>query len=345
MSKDSAMQEYRDLQEILLSDKNLLFVGHTNPDGDCIGSLTGLFHFITDKTGHTDNINMVVPNDYPYFLNFLDENRRVMTYDKSEEEVNRLVDNADVVVCMDFNMFKRVEKLGERISACKAKKILIDHHPFPDKSQFDIAVSRPEFSSTCEVVYSLIKGWHNRKNQPPVPLSAAVSLYTGLVTDTNNFANSVLPSTFIMAGELMQAGVDKERVQSMVYGGFHEGRMRLMGYMLHENMKIFPNLKAAIMILNKRTKDRYKFQDGDSEGFVNLALGIKDIAISGFFTEADGFIKVSLRSKEGYTVNDLAKEYFNGGGHARAAGGRICIPVDEVESYFIEALEKFEQKA
>ncbi len=345
MSRDSAMQEYRDLQEILLSDKNLLFVGHTNPDGDCIGSLTGLFHFITDKTGRTDNINMVVPNDYPYFLNFLDENGRVMAYDKCEEEVNRLVDNADVVVCMDFNTFKRVEKLGERISTCKAQKILIDHHLFPDKSQFDIAVSRPELSSTCEVVYSLIKGWHNMENECPLPLSAAVSLYTGLVTDTNNFANSVLPSTFIMAGELMQAGVDKERVQSMIYGGFHEGRMRLMGYMLHENMKIFPNLKAAIMILDKRTKGRYNFQDGDSEGFVNLALGIKDIVISGFFTEADEFVKVSLRSKEGYSVNDLAKKYFNGGGHERAAGGRIYIPVDEVERYFIDALEKFGQKA
>lgn len=346
MSRDSAMQEYRDLQEILLSDKNLLLVGHTNPDGDCIGSLTGLFHFITDKTGRTDNINMVVPNDYPYFLEFLDENRRVMAYDKCEEEINRLVDNADVVVCMDFNSFKRVEKLGERISACKASKILIDHHPFPDRSQFDIAVSRPELSSTCEVVYSLIKGWCNSEgNERALPLAAAVSLYTGLVTDTNNFANSVLPSSFIMAGELMQTGVDKEWVQSMIYGGFHEDRMRLMGYMLHENMKIFPELKAAIMILDKRTKERYNFQDGDSEGFVNLALGIKDIAVSGFFTEADGFIKVSLRSKEGYSVNDLAKEYFNGGGHARASGGRIYIPVDEVERYFIEALEKFKQKA
>ena len=304
------MQEYRDLQEILLSDKNLLFVGHTNPDGDCIGSLTGLFHFITDKTGHTDNINMVVPNDYPYFLNFLDENRRVMTYDKSEEEVNRLVDNADVVVCMDFNMFKRVEKLGERISACKAKKILIDHHPFPDKSQFDIAVSRPEFSSTCEVVYSLIKGWHNRKNQPPVPLSAAVSLYTGLVTDTNNFANSVLPSTFIMAGELMQAGVDKERVQSMIYGGFHEGRMRLMGYMLHENMKIFPNLKAAIMILNKRTKDRYKFQDGDFGRVCEPCIGYKRYCYKRFFYGGRWIYKGIITVKRGLYCKRFGKRVF-----------------------------------
>ena len=339
------MFEYSELKDILLSDKNLLFVGHTNPDGDCIGSLTGLFHYVTNITGRCDNIEMVVPNKYPYFLGFLDEKCIIRDFESDSELVIPMIDKADYIVCLDFNSFKRIDRLGELISNCKAQKVLIDHHLFPRLEDFCITVSKPEFSSTCEVVYSLIKGWDTECKGWPSSLKAAISLYTGLVTDTNNFSNSVLPSSFIMAGELMLAGVDKEWVQSMIYGGFHEERMRLMGYMLHENMKIFPKYKAAMMVLNKETKERYNFKDGDSEGFVNLALGIKDIVISGFFTEADDYIKVSLRSKGDFSVNDLARESFNGGGHVRAAGGRIYISVEEVENYFIEALEKFKHKA
>lgn len=339
------MVEHSTLKDILLSDKNLLFVGHTNPDGDCIGSLTGLFHYVTNVTGRCDNVNLVVPNRYPYFLDFLDKNKIVKDFETDPEAVTALVEKADYVVCLDLNSFKRIDKLGELISNCKAQKILIDHHPFPCLDDFCIAVSKPESSSTCEVVYSLIKGWNADVHGWPSSLESAVSLYTGLVTDTNNFSNSVLPSSFIMAGELMAAGVDKEWVQSMIYGGFHEDRMRLMGYMLNENMKIFPKHKAAVMILDKKIKERYNFQDGDSEGFVNLALGIKGVVVSGLFTEADGYVKVSLRSKGDFSVNDLARKSFNGGGHVRAAGGKIYIHVEEVENYFIEALDKFKQKA
>ncbi len=333
------------LKDILLSDKKLLLVGHTNPDGDCIGSLTGLFHYITDKAGHPDNISMAVPNKYPYFLDFLDADRIIKDFESEPELVASLVDKADYIVCLDFNSFKRIDKLGVCIKNSTAQKILIDHHPFPCKDDFCIVVSKPELSSTCEVVYSLIKSWNTECKGWPSSLASAISLYTGLVTDTNNFSNSVLPSSFIMAGELMLAGVDKEWVQSMIYNGFHEDRMRLMGYMLYERMKLFPKQKAAIMVLDKETKERYNFQDGDSEGFVNLALGIRDVVVSGFFTEADGYIRVSLRSKGDFSVNDLAKESFNGGGHTRAAGGRIYVPVAEVENYFIEALDKFKQKA
>ena len=165
-----------------------------------------------------------------------------------------------------------------------------------------------------------------------------------MMTDTNNFANSVLPSTFMMASELMELGVDKEWVQKMVFGGYSQSRMRLMGHMLYENMKIFPEYGAALMILTKETKEKFNFADGDSEGFVNLALNIKSVRVSGFFTEGDEFVRVSLRSKDDFSVNRLARGYFNGGGHERAAGGRLFIPVSQVEEYFIKSLAEFVEK-
>ena len=137
-------------------------------------------------------------------------------------------------------------------------------------------------------------------------MKSALPLYTGMMTDTNNFSNSVLPSTFRMAGELMEAGVDKEWVQKMVFGGYSESRMRLMGHMLVENMKIIPQYNASVMVLTRAMKERFNFTDGDSEGFVNLALNIKDVKVSGFFTEGEEFIRVSLRSKDDFSVNRLA---------------------------------------
>jgi phosphoesterase RecJ-like protein len=174
-----------------------------------------------------------------------------------------------------------------------------------------------------------------------VGMKSALPLYTGMMTDTNNFSNSVLPSTFRMAAGLMDIGVDKEWVQKMVFGGYSENRMRLMGHMLVENMKIIPQYNASVMVLTRAMKERFNFTDGDSEGFVNLALNIKDVKVSGFFTEGEEFIRVSLRSKDDFSVNRLAREFFNGGGHERAAGGRLFMPVDQVEEYFIKSLGNF----
>ena len=144
-----------------------------------------------------------------------------------------------------------------------------------------------------------------------------------------------------MASELLEMGIDKEDVQFKVYSGFREERMRMMGYMLYENMKVFPQHKAGFMLITKELKEKFDFQDGDSDGFVNLPLNIKGIEVSGLFTEADGFVKVSLRSKGDFSVNKLSRAFFNGGGHERAAGGKIYIPVSEVESYFLSSLNEY----
>ena len=325
--------------QILENSENIVLVGHVNPDGDSIGSLMGMKHYLSslDK-----KVVPVVPNKYPEFLSFLDAQGEVLPYSEMQEQVEVAVAAADLILCMDFNSLKRIDVLGNVIGAAPAQKALIDHHPQPD-AIFSPVYSYPELSSTCELAYWTIKGL-----QPlcggSLPLAGAIALYTGMMTDTNNFSNSVLPSTFRMAGELMEMGVDKEWVQKMVFGGYSEERMRLMGYMLSQNMKMVPQYDAAVMVLTKEMKEKFSFNDGDSEGFVNLALNIKSVRVSAFFTEGDEFIRVSLRSKDDFSVNRLAREFFNGGGHERAAGGRLLIPIGEVEDYFIKSLGEFVEK-
>lgn len=332
------MDKIKELISLIVESEQIVIVSHINPDGDAIGSVTGFKKFLQ---ANGKSANVVVPNRYPEFLEFLDPGQSIIAFKESQDKATSIVESADLIICMDFNSLKRIEGLGEVIAVSKAKRVLIDHHLQPEPL-FDIIFSDPQASSTCEVAYYLIKEMAAADSSiKSIDIDSGLSFYTGLMTDTNNFANSVRPQSFRMAGELLELGIDKEDVQFKVYSGFREQRMRMMGYMLNDNMKVFPEHKAGFMLITKELKDRFDFKDGDSDGFVNLPLNIKGVEVSGLFTEADGFVKVSLRSKGDFSVNALSRAYFNGGGHQRAAGGKIYIPVNEVEEYFLNSLDEY----
>lgn len=326
-----------DLGRLILDSEFIMLVGHVNPDGDSIGSLMGMTMYL-EELGK--QVIPVVPNNYPYFLKFLDVEQKVILYNKSAEKVEKFIEKANLIVCLDFNGLKRIDRLGEIIAASGAAKVLIDHHPQPEPI-FDLMYSYPALSSTCEVAYWITKNLFPGK---VLSIGSANAFYTGMMTDTNNFSNSVEASTFKMAGELLELGVDKEWIQNNVFGGFSEYRMRLMGYMLYENMKLLPQYKLGIMVLTDEIKERFSYEDGDSEGFVNLPLSIKDVEISALFIQDKEFVKVSLRSKDSFSVNQFSRKYFNGGGHERAAGGRLRIPICDVEQYFVKSVREFLEK-
>lgn len=331
------MEKREQILSYITSSANIVLVGHLNPDGDAIGSMTGMKHFL-ESNGKS--VDIVVPNRYPEFLAFLDPQRKIIAYDQQPEQAKRVVEEADLIFCMDLNSLKRIDQLGELIGGSELPKILVDHHPQPD--HFDVMISDVEASSTCEVAFYLIDDLLALDSKlVPLPLEGCNALYTGMMTDTNNFANSVRSRTFEMACRLMERGVDKEALQIAVYNGYSEQRMRLMGYMLDENLQISYEDGAAVMVLTKEIKERFAFQDGDSEGFVNLALNIKGVEVSALFTESDGYLRVSLRSKGGVSVNRMSRLFFNGGGHERAAGGRLQTPADSVREYFFESLRKY----
>ena len=328
--------------KMLLPAKKIAIVGHLNPDGDCIGSLTGmkswLDSFYKDKA--PASISMVVPNTIPYYLMFMSGADSVVVYTESKEKAMKIAQEADLVICMDLNSLSRTEELEEAIRNNGCAKIMIDHHPFPEKFA-DLTVSDTEVSSASELAWWLLKE-ASAQSGTEIPSSCMESLYTGMMTDTNNFCNSVFPSTFLMASQIAEAGIDREKVQYEIMNSFSEERMRLMGLMLKEKMRVYPDLKAAVLVLDQPTKDSYNYRDGDSEGFVNLPLQIKNVEISALFTQGNGYIKVSLRSKGAVSVNRLSRLFFNGGGHERAAGGRLYnMPIEEVADYFEKSLRLF----
>ncbi|MBR6465856.1 MAG: DHH family phosphoesterase [Bacteroidales bacterium] len=332
----------RSFCDLLLPARKIVLAGHLNPDGDCIGSLTGMKAWLDSfyRGKGPVGISVIVPNRIPYYLMFMHGADSIIISSEAPDQARALVEDADIVVCMDLNSLARTEDIAETIRKSPARKIMIDHHPMPEKFA-DLIVSTTEVSSASELAWWLVSEASSQTGTE-IPAECKESFYTGMMTDTNNFCNSVFPSTFLMASQIAEAGIDREKIQMEIMNSFSEERMRLMGLMLKENMKVFPDLKAAVLVLDQKTKDNYNYQEGDSEGFVNLPLQIKNVEISALFTQGDGYIKVSLRSKGNVSVNRLSRLFFNGGGHERAAGGRIYdMPIGDVADYFEKSLRLF----
>lgn len=328
-----------DFNSLLERSTDILLVGHFNPDGDCIGSLTAMHAYLS---GRGMRSAMLVPSSFPDFLHFMDPENAIVDFARQPEKAAETIKGAGLVVCLDFNGLSRSEGLEQMLRGNPSKRVLLDHHLDPETADFDLVFSRSDVSSACEVLYEVLMLMPDVKGDArKLPARCIESLYAGMMTDTNNYANSVYPGTLDMASALLRTGLDKERIQNEVYDNFSEGRMRLMGYMLERKLVVLPEQHAAYMVLTEAEKKRFGYNEGDTEGFVNLPFAIKGVMVTAFFTESEKFVRVSLRSKCSFSVNELSRAYFNGGGHARASGGRLYMPIESVGRYFERSVKKY----
>lgn len=321
------------VKPLLFQARNVVVVTHYNPDGDAIGSSLGLYWYLKAK-GH--QVNVVVPNEFPEFLKWLKGSESVMIFSQKGEDVKKILNSANLIICADFNNLSRLKGLGEEIMKSQAARLLIDHHPYPE-NVFQLQYSDTSASSTCELVFRLIT---TIDTLDAVSSVVAECIYTGLMTDTGCFShNANHPDTFRVVANLIERGVDRDKAFNHIYNNFSENRMKLMGFCLNEKLTVLPDLYAAYIWLTKEELNKFGFQPGDTEGFVNLPFAIKGVYISALFTEKDDLIRVSLRSKGGYAVNTLSEKNFEGGGHKNAAGGESKLPIEHVIKKFINALE------
>ncbi|GHT37078.1 exopolyphosphatase [Bacteroidia bacterium] len=312
---------------------------HSAPDGDALGSALGLFHFLTEYG--KDTVTVITPNDFPAFYKWLPGAKDIVTHDKYPEFAEQLINEADVIFCLDFNEPKRIGKLAPALLKAEGRKILIDHHLNP--ADFcKVTISYPEISSTSEMVFRVIcrMGMYDLINK-----KAAEAIYTGMMTDTGSFTyNSNHPEIYTIIGELIKRGIDKDQIYRNVYQVYSESRLRLMGYALYEKMVVYPKQHAALISLSNEELKRFKYVTGDTEGFVNLPLSIDGINFSTFVREDSDFVKISLRSVGDFPCNEFASKYFNGGGHKNASGGEFYGTLEEAVNVFVKGLDEFVAK-
>ncbi len=334
------MNPIEDLRKLLeVPSQKIVIVAHINPDGDAVGSSLAWREALTGM-GKDHRVTCVVPNKYPYFLDWMTGIESLTIFKGDETGIaRRAIEEADLIFFLDFNSVARLEELGELlVSNTRAKRILIDHHLSPAEG-FDVVFSDPKASSTSFLVYDIIeKLW----GVGVITRTIAESLYVGMMTDTGNFSFSYLtPELYRSVAVLAETGIDIPAIHNSVYNGYTVGRARLFGYAINRKMEILHNGTVAYMSLLEGEMRRYQFQPGDSEGFVNYPLTIKTMKFSAIFIEHRKFIRISLRSRGEVDVDLFARKYFEGGGHHNAAGGKSFKTMDETIAYFKTSLAEF----
>lgn len=309
---------------LIADSKRISLVAHIRPDGDALGSTLALLNYLQ---GRGKDAYVIYSDILPHTLLFMTKDTcrgRIIEFPADRELSARLIGESDLVICLDCNAFRRTGDLENFLQSSSARKVLIDHHQNPDKDSFDIVFSSQEVSSACEVLYYVLLAMPDvGGDAAKLPKASLAAMMTGLTTDTNNFANSVYPTTLTMASGLLAAGVDRDEILKNLYQSSRESRIRMWGYMLYSNLKV-TDYGVAYMIMDSDVISQFGVQEGETEGLVNEPLKIKSVKLSIFLKQdGDGFFRVSLRSKKGISASKFASRCFHGGGHENASGGRL----------------------
>jgi phosphoesterase RecJ-like protein len=327
----------RALKALLKRPKNILVIGHKNPDGDAVGSCMGWAMFL-EKLGH--EVNVVMPNEYPEFLNWVPNQDNIILYSDSKEKVKDLFKNSDLIFTLDFNDLSRVgHDFQEDLEAIKKPFVMIDHHEQPN-NYAEITISEPGYGSTAELVYDCIfeMGYTKHINK-----DIASCLYLGIMTDTGSFKfSSTTSRTHQIAANLIDKGAESAKIQQQTFDASSYNRLKLLGQAM-QNLEYLPEHKTAYIHLSQEELDQNNFQKGDTEGFVNYGLSIKDVVFAAIFKEDlnQNIIKISLRSKGNFDVNKLARTHFDGGGHVNAAGGKSDLNLKDTIEKFVNLLREY----
>lgn len=329
------LKQFKELQSFLETPKNIVIIGHRNPDGDAMGATLGLFHYLKKK-GHIPTV--VVPNEYPKFLHWLPGSDTTYRFDWQNSQSQRAINASDIIFLLDFNALHRVGyDMQNTLESYQKDFVLIDHHQQPD--EFTYMYSDTEMCSTCQMVYHFIE---KMGDIDLLDSDIATCLYTGIMTDTGSFRfRSTTSLTHRVIAHLIDNGAENDRIHSNVYDSSSYGRLQLLGQAL-SNLKVLPAYKTAYITLTDQEKVANNFSKGDTEGIVNYALSIEGVVMAAIFIEdkEQEIIKISFRSKGTFSVNQFARDNFSGGGHDNAAGGKSDLSMDETIKKFNSLLPK-----
>ncbi|NAW51263.1 bifunctional oligoribonuclease/PAP phosphatase NrnA [Elizabethkingia argentiflava] len=320
--------ELSTIKNLLIPEKEIVIVTHYNPDGDAVGSSLGLKHALKMQGVEA---TVIVPNDFPKFLKWMPEARQILVAEFRRKKVAEVLHNADVIFCLDFNTLSRIGFIGEWIARSSAVKILIDHHQMPDA--FDYVYSDTSVPATCQMIYHFLEAleWQDK-----ISKDSAECLYTGIMTDTGGFRfRSTSGITHHIIANLIEKGADPAQIASDTWDTNSISRLHLLSLIL-SRVELVKEGQVAILWLKRAEMKQFGFEKGATEGFVNYGLSIQGVKMSAFFMEdlQEDFIKISFRSKDDLDVNQFSRNYFNGGGHINAAGGRSELSMEDTLERF-----------
>ena len=329
------MKPIADLYSHLLPPKKIVITTHQKPDADAMGSSLALAHYL-HKKGH--EVKVISPTNWAGFVNWMPGTGDVINYEQNITKSNQLLDGADLLFCLDFNIFHRTKSMTEKLKSLSCTKVLIDHHQEPDSASFNFGVSDTSKSSTCEMIYDFIVG---AGDADLIDEDIATCIYAGVVGDTGSFRfSSAHAGVHALVADLKRRGLDHGKIHEGLYDNFLENRLRFIGHVLLHRMEILYEFNTALIAIPKSDLVQFNIRTGDTDGLVNYPQSIQGIRFAALVIDRDEERKWSFRSKGAFDCNTFARSHFEGGGHYNAAGGRSSQSLDETVATFKAALSQ-----
>ncbi len=330
------MQREIEIKRILTKPKKIVITTHYKPDGDALGSSLGLYHWLKEK-GH--DVTVIVPSDYPQFLDWLPGKEEVLVYNQELEKSQQLIQDAEVIFCLDFNSLSRIHAMEDIVRSSSAYKYMIDHHPegFEDDRLWD-----PHAAAAAQLVFRFLNTLLDAGAE--ITADIATCLYTGIMTDTGSFRfRSTTAEVHHIIARLIECGAKNYEIHEHIYNSSSESRLKFLGFVLLNRLEVIPEYNTALMYLSKEDLAQFNIVTGDTEGLVNYALSIKGIRLAALIIDRTELRKLSLRSIGEIPCNEICKQYFNGGGHLNASGGSSSDDLATVIRTFKSILPEYKE--
>ncbi|RKS95664.1 phosphoesterase RecJ-like protein [Flavobacterium limicola] len=318
------IQDIQAIQLLLATPKKIAIIPHRGPDGDAMGSTLGLYHFLLKNKHHPV---VVSPNEFPDFLAWMPGSETIKIFEKDKQNCTKILEEAELIFTLDFNALHRTGEMEHVLAKLTAPFVMIDHHQKPDNYAV-VTYSDTSFGSTCEMLYNFISHLGKKAD---IDKTIGTCIYTGILTDSGSFRfPKTTATTHRIVAELIDLGVENTEIPSLLFDNSSFGRLQILGRAL-QNMKVITEHKTAYTTLTQEELNSFDYVKGDTEGIVNYGLSIKGIVFTAIFIEnkEEKIIKISFRSQGDFDVNQFARDYFNGGGHRNAAGGKSEVSMEE----------------
>lgn len=323
-----AIQQNLDqLATLLSSPKKIVITAHANPDGDALGSSLGLYHYLK-QLGH--RLTIIMPTEMPQFLNWMKNFDQILVYENTRTFSQQIIKEADIIFALDYNALSRLEQMRGAVKDSKAYKAMIDHHLEP-QDFCQAMFSDTTASSTCELVYRFIELLEDKDKLNTEILNA---LYVGILTDTGGLRYATSPRLFRIVADMLERGVDNNKLTDLVFNSYTVKRFNLLGFCIAQRLEFLEDCNTGIIALSQADHKKYNISRGDLEGVVNFILKIRKIRCAVLIAERHDIVKLSMRSKGDFSVQEVCSTYFNGGGHKNASGGAVKKPFQEVIEQF-----------
>lgn len=317
------INELKDVWAEFISAESYLLACHIRPDGDTLGSALGVARALRIMG---KDVTVISADGVPENYDFLPESETVVTTTERRD--------FDMGVLIDSEGLSRVGRVSSIIESAK-KHACIDHHE-PLDSFGTVRIVDSTASATAELVYELFEA--NGVQIDPV---CATQLLTGIISDTGGFRFANTKSrTFHIASMLTSLGAEPAAISRKVYSSRPLRAAKLLGRAL-TNIRTEPTGKVLWSVISKSDLDEFSATDEDTDSIVNHVEMVKGPAVIMLFRETGpDTIRVSLRSRDGVDVNEVARK-FGGGGHKAAAGCTVDLPLSQAEKAVVDEALKW----